>query len=344
MPSLLEHDIASQPTVIRELLRREMPLMSALCAGLPPCGYVLIAARGSSDHAALYAKYVWAILAGYPVALAAPSVHTLYHATPRMDGALVIGISQSGQSPDIVAVLEAGRRQGRPTIAITNDPASPLAGVADHVIELGVEAEITVAATKTYTAQLAVIAMLAAAWSGRPERLAELDTLPDALEATLRATEPIAEQAQRYREMASCVVIGRGYNYATAREVALKLKELTYTMATAYSSADFRHGPIATVEPGTPALLCMPSGATYADMRDLAEDLRRRQADLLVISDVAEALSLAQTSLPLPAPVPEWLSPITAVVPGQALALRLALARGFDPDVPRGLHKVTRTL
>src|SRR6185436_10009712 len=162
----------------------------------------------------------------------------------RMSGALVVGISQSGQSPDIVAVLEEGKRQGRPTLAITNDGSSPLAAAADHVIELHAGTERSVAATKTYTAQLAVMALLAAAWSGQPERLDELRRLPTALAATLETSAAVAQRAERYRYMEQCVVIGRGYNYATAFELTLKLKELTYVMADAYSSADFRHGPI----------------------------------------------------------------------------------------------------
>jgi glucosamine--fructose-6-phosphate aminotransferase (isomerizing) len=344
MTSLLDQEIASQPAVIARLLEREQAHIAAICAQLPPFSYVLIAARGSSDHAALYAKYVWATLAGQLIALAAPSVHTLYGVAPRMEGALVIGISQSGQSPDILAVLQEAKRQHRPTLAITNDGTSPLAALADHVVELHAGAERSVAATKTYTAELAVMALFAATWSADARHLRELARLPAMLEAALGAGTAIARQAERYRYMASCVVIGRGYNYATAHELALKLKELTYVMAMPYSSADFRHGPIATVESGSPVILCMPSGATFDDLRALAAELRRRDAELLVISDAPEALALAQTPLPLPAAVPEWLSPIAAILPGQALALHLALARGLDPDVPRGLHKVTRTL
>jgi glucosamine--fructose-6-phosphate aminotransferase (isomerizing) len=345
MPTFLEQEISSQPQVIAGLIEREAVRASRLVAQLPPFDYALIAARGTSDHAATYAKYVWPALAGCPVALAAPSLHTLYGAPPRMRGALVVGVSQSGQSPDIVAVLEEGARQGRPTLAITNDGASPLAEAADHVIEIHAGAERSVAATKTYSAQLAVMALLGAAWSGNPERQAELQRLPEALAATLAgATATVAQRAERYRYMEQCVVVGRGYNYATAMELALKLKELTYVQAQAYSSADFRHGPIATISEGLPAILMMPSGATFADMLDLARDLKSRGAELLIATDDAAAHALATTLLPLAAPLPEWLSPLAAIVPGQLLALHLTLAKGFDPDKPRGLQKVTRTL
>jgi glucosamine--fructose-6-phosphate aminotransferase (isomerizing) len=344
MTTFLEQEIHSQPEVLARLLERESDRVGQIVARLPACDYALIAARGTSDHAANYAKYAWAGLAGLPVALATPSMHTLYNTPPRMSGALVVGISQSGQSPDIVAVLEEGRRQGRPTLAITNDGASPLAAAADHVIELHAGQERSVAATKTYTAQLAVMALLAAAWSGRPERLAELRGVPEALSATLAGAADVMRRAERYRYMEQCVVIGRGYNYATALELALKLKELTYVQAVAYSSADFRHGPIATISEGLPAILIMPAGLALDDMLDLARDLQGRGAELLIASDDQGAQALATIQLPPAGGLPEWLSPLAAIVPGQVFALHLTLAKGYDPDRPRGLRKVTRTL
>jgi glucosamine--fructose-6-phosphate aminotransferase (isomerizing) len=344
MTTLLEEEIASQPAVLARLLEREGPRVRRMVAALPPFSYALIAARGTSDHAATYAKYAWAGQAGYPVALATPALHTLYHTPPRMDGALVVGISQSGQSPDIVAVLEEGKRQGRPTLAITNDGASPLAAAADHVIELHAGAERSVAATKTYTAQLAVMALLAASWNGQPGHWEAIGRLPDALADTLSAASALAARAERYRYIEQCVVIGRGYHYATALELSLKLKELTYVQATAYSSADFRHGPIATISEGLPVVLIMPAGAAFEDMLSLAHELRERGAELLIVSDDTAAHSLATTLLPMAGMVDEWLSPIPAIVPGQLLALHLTLAKGFDPDHPRGLKKVTRTL
>ncbi len=344
MATFLEQEIHSQPDVIARLLDLEIDRSARIVAQLPRFDYALIAARGTSDHAAAYAKYAWAALAGCPVARATPSLHTLYDTPPRMTGALVVGVSQSGQSPDIVAVLEEGKRQGRPTLAITNDGSSPLAAAADHVIEIHAGPERSVAATKTYTAQLTVMALLAAAWSARPERLAELRRLPEALAATLAHASSVAARAERYRYMEQVVVVARGYNFATASELALKLKELTYVMANAYSSADFRHGPIATVSEGLPVILLMPGGATFADMLDLARDLRGRGAELLICSDDPTADELATTLLPIAGSLPEWLSPVTTIVPGQILALHVAQVKGFDPDRPRGLQKVTRTL
>lgn len=344
MRTLLGEEIASQAEVIAGLLERELARVEQMVAALPAFSYALIAARGTSDHAATYAQYCWGAVARKPVALATPSLHTLYNAPPLLEQALVVGVSQSGQSPDIVSVLEEGRRQGRPTLAITNDGASPLAAAADHVLELHAGPERSVAATKTYTAQLVAMAMLGAAWSGDAARLHELRRLPEALAATLAQVEGVAARAERYRYAEHCLVIGRGFNYATALELALKLKELTYLMADAYSSADFRHGPIAAVAQGTPAILVMPRGAVFADMLDLAHELRARGAELLVCSDAPEALELATTPLPVAGDLPEWLSPVTAIVPGQTLALQLALARGLAPDTPRGLQKVTLTV
>ena len=344
MLSLLDQEIHSQPDVLARLLERETEHVAQIVAQLPPFEYALIAARGSSDHTALYAKYALATFANYPVALAAPSLHTLYGARPTLAHALVVGVSQSGQSPDIVAVLAEGKRQGRPTLAITNEGNSPLAAIADYVVELHAGVERSIAATKTYTAQLVALMLLAASLSGNTEHMAELRCLPDAVAATLQASNGIAEQAQHYRTMEQCVVIGRGYNYATASELALKLKELTYVTATSYSSADFRHGPIATIDTGFPTLLIMPKGVPFTDMLALASELRQRSAELLIVSDAPQALTMAKTAFPLASPVSEWLSPVTAIIPGQLLALHLAVAKGLNPDVPRGLQKVTKTL
>ena len=344
MISLLEQEIASQPSVVKRILEEETRHIEKIVAQLPTFDYALIAARGSSDHAATYAKYAWTTLAGYPVALAAPSLLTIYKTQMRLARALVVGISQSGQSPDIIAVLEEGKRQGRPTLAITNDGSSPLASIADHVIELHAGPEQSIAATKTYTAQLTVMAILAATLSGHAQHLDALQQIPAAMESTFQLNTKLAQYVERYRYMDRCIVIGRGYNYATSFELALKLKELTYIMVSAYSSADFRHGPIATIERGLPVFLVMQAGATYDDMLDLAMELQRREAELLVISESEQALSLARTALPIDPGIPEWLTPLITIIPGQLFALNLALTKGLNPDIPRGLQKVTKTL
>ncbi|MBU1878979.1 MAG: SIS domain-containing protein, partial [Chloroflexi bacterium] len=244
---------------------------------------------------------------------------------------------------DVVAVVAEGRRQGALTLAITNDPDSPLASATEHRLLLHTGPEHSVAATKTYTSSLTALALLSVALSRDLDRQTELDQLPQAVATALHLDGPAQAAAVRWRFATHCVVLGRGYNYATASEVALKLKELAYIAAEPYSPADFLHGPVALVQRDLPALIIAPSGAALDNVRELARDLRDAGAELLVISDDAELLALGQMALDLPGQVPEWLSPVTAAVAGQLLALHLAQTRGLDPDQPRRLHKVTRT-
>ncbi|HET92216.1 MAG TPA: SIS domain-containing protein [Chloroflexi bacterium] len=343
--SHLRREIHEQPAVLARLLDEQAATAARIAAAVRArdVRYAVLAARGTSDNAARYAQYLFGALAGLPVALATPSLFSIYHTPPQLRDALVLGISQSGQSPDIVAVVEEGQRQGALTIAVTNAPNSPLARSAAHVLLLNADQERAVAATKTYTAQLAALALLTAQLSQDDDMLTALRSTPQAVAETLRLEETIALAAQRYTYATECIVLGRGYNYATAFEIALKLKELTYIVADPYSSADFRHGPVAIVERGFPAIVVAPHGVVYPDVLALARDLIAREAELIVISEQSELLGLARTPLRLPTVLPEWLSPFTCVVPGQLLALHLTLSKGYDPDHPRGLTKVTET-
>jgi glucosamine--fructose-6-phosphate aminotransferase (isomerizing) len=343
--SFLQDEIRQQPQVLTTLLDQEIENAQRIAADLQARGakYVIMAARGTSDNAARYGQCLFGAYNRLPVGLATPSLFSVYGQPPRLEDSLIIGISQSGQSPDIVAVLEEGQRQGAPTLAITNVPESPLATQADFVIPLHAGEERAVAATKTYTAQLTALALLSCALGDDPNRLETLRQAPLAVERVLGGEELIARAVERYRYMETCVVIGRGYNYATAFEIALKLKELNYLIAESYSSADFMHGPIAVVGSGFPALVIAPSGKMFDTMRDFTLELKPRGAELLVISDRQDLLAQAVTPLPLPEGVPEWLSPIVAVVPGQLFALYLTLTKGHDPDQPQGIQKVTLT-
>jgi glucosamine--fructose-6-phosphate aminotransferase (isomerizing) len=349
--SFLQEEIHQQPRVLASLLEQETDETWRIAAELRkrPVQYAMIAARGTSDNAARYGQYLLGAHNRLPVALATPSLFSIYGTPPRLDGALVIGISQSGQSPDILAVVAEGRRQGAPTLAVTNDPTSPLAKEADYLLPLHASEERAVAATKTYTAQLAALALFSCALAGDHSRMEALRHVPGVVERVLGGEARIAAAVERYRYMESCVVLGRGYNYATAFEIALKLKELNHLVAESYSSADFMHGPIAVVghglgQPsGYPAMVVAPSGRMFDTMREFSLELKGRGAELLLISDNAALLAEATTPLPLPDCVPEWLSPLVAVVPGQLFALHLTLTRGHDPDRPLGLHKVTIT-
>jgi glutamine---fructose-6-phosphate transaminase (isomerizing) len=342
----LRDEILEQPEVAARFLARAPEVVGPLAAAIASRGidHVVIAARGTSDHAAIYAQYVLGIRHGLSVGLGTPSVISLYGGEPRLDRSLVIGISQSGASPDVVGVVTAGRRQGAPTLAITNDPASPLATAAETTIDLGAGPERAVAATKTYTTQLLAIAALSAALSGDPGDAADLEALPDALASTLALEPEVIAMAEEQAHADRLLVLARGYEYATAREWALKLKELARVFADPYSAADFEHGPLALLEPGVPALATVRPGpardGVVALLRRLRGDLG---ADLAVASDDAETLAEARWPLRLPAGTPEWLGPIVSIVPGQLHALHLTRARGLDPEAPRNLNKVTRT-
>ena len=342
----LYREIHEQPEVTARLLEGQRENAKALAAEIKrrDIGGVVIAARGTSDNAARYAQYLLAAANGLVVGLATPSLFTVYKTPPRFGNLLVLGISQSGKSPDIVSVVTEGKRQGALAAAITDFPGSDLGRTADYVLDLSAGEEKSVAATKTYTAELAAIALLSVALGGDAGRSEMLDRIPEQIGQALNVENQIARVAERYRYMQSCVVIGRGYNYATAFELSLKLKELTYTLVEPYSSADFMHGPLAMVVSGFPVITVAPSGQMLPDMMAFMDTVKQRQAELLVISDDQAALDMARVPLRLPTGVPEWLSPLTSIVPGQLFAMYLAHARDYDVDRPRGLHKVTETL
>ncbi len=342
----LHSEIFEQPQQLAALLekQRRTALEIARAIQTHPVQYAFLAARGTSDNAGRYANYLWSAHNGLPLALATPSLFTYYHTPPRLKGALVIGVSQSGQSPDIVSVLEEGRKQGCLTLAITNEPDSPLARAADLVLDIQAGAEKAVAATKTYSTELMAIAMISAALSNSEERWRELASVSQWAAQSLALDRAIAQMAQRYRYMSHCVVLGRGFNYATAFEWALKLKELTYVIAEPYSSADFQHGPIAMVEGGFPVLGVAPNGKVRASMQDMLTRLRReKDAELVVISDNAEVLTLAQSPIQLPPEIPEWLTPLICIIPAQLFACHLTEVKGYDTEKPRSITKVTET-
>jgi len=342
----LRDEIFEQPDAMARLIGQQRAPVAEVAATIKERGvrWTYLAARGSSDYAGLYAKYLWGAVNGMPMALAAPSLFGVYHRPPSIGDALVVGISQSGQSPDVVSVISEGRRQGALTLAITNDPSSPLAEAAELVIDTVTGPETAVAATKTYTAQLTAIAMLSAALSGDDEQQTWLARLPEVAAELLTSDTTVATAAERYRYMEQCVVLGRGFNYATAYEWAIKLKELAYVAAEPYSSADFKHGPVAMATRGFPVFAVVPGGEVFDNvatfLTELVEDLG---VELLTISNEQRALDLAHTAVPLPTELPEWLSPIPSIIPAQLFCYHLTRAKGYDTEQPRGLTKVTLT-
>jgi glucosamine--fructose-6-phosphate aminotransferase (isomerizing) len=342
----LHSEIFEQPERLASLLANQKQTVLEIAKAIQSHNvhYAFLAARGTSDNAGRYANYLWGAHNGLPLALATPSLFTYYQSPPRLQNALVVGVSQSGQSPDIVSVLEEGRKQNCLTIAITNISDSPLANAADFVLDIQAGVERAVAATKTYTTELMAIAMISAALEDSEQQWNELASVSRWAEQTLGLDETIEHMTQRYRYMSQCVVLGRGFNYATAFEWALKLKELTYLIAEPYSSADFQHGPIAMVEGGFPVLAVAPNGRVHDSMLDMLTRLRKQKdAELVVISDDADTLALAQSPIQLPPQIPEWLTPLVSIIPAQLFACHLTEVKGYDTDKPRNITKVTET-
>ena len=339
-------EIYEQPDRLEKLIIHQYQPMQDLAQAINRRGIqmVLLAARGTSDNAGRFAKYLLGNRNHLPVALAAPSLYTNYQTPPQLKNTLVIGISQSGQSPDIVSVLQDARKQNCLSLAITNNPDSPLGKTADFVIDLQAGPEHAVAATKTYTAELMVLALLATALNEDPQARYELESSSGWVDQVLKLDDSIAIAAQRYRYMQQCVVLGRGYNYCTAYEWALKLKELTYVSAEAYSSADFMHGPIAIINGGFPVMAVVPQGKVFPTMFETITRLKNQlKAELVVISNAQEALQMAEIPIEIPEQVPEWLSPIPSIVAGQLFTYHLTRIKGNDPENPRTIIKVTET-
>jgi glucosamine--fructose-6-phosphate aminotransferase (isomerizing) len=343
--TIMLEEIYEQPQAVARMLERETAKVARLVEALREreVRQVVVAARGTSDHAATYAKYLIEICLGIPVSLAAPSVYTLYDATVNLSNALVIGISQSGQALDVVQTLSSARAAGAITASITNVEDSAITEVSDFALYCRAGEERAVAATKTYVTSLGLIALLVGQWANKTEILNGLKQLPAQIEAVLPLHEQIAQTVERYRYIEECAVLARGLNQATALEAALKMTETSYLVAKAYSMADFLHGPIAIVSEGFPCFLFAPDGRAYPSMVDLALKLRERGAEMVIFAHSPEILDLATRGVALPVTLSEFLSPLLYIVPGQLWANYLSLARGQNPDRPRGLSKVTLT-
>lgn len=342
--SIYEQEIRSQPEIIARLLETQADWVGDVSTKLRGrFERVLVAARGSSDNAARYAQYLFGVQNQLVVSLAAPSLYTVYDQQLHMERTLVMGISQSGQSPDVVEVVAAGRRQGCPTLAITNDPASPLAQAAEYTIELRAGVEAALPASKTYTTALAVVALFSATLTGQADALTGLHQVPGWMQDSIDKLAGVGDAMGMYGTMTRCVVVGRGLNLATAHETALKVREVTGIIAEPYSAADFRHGPMAVVGKGYPVIMIAPQGAVFEDVSRLCQELRSLEATLSIISDDSGLLTRADLPLPIASGVPELFSPFSSIVAGQLLSLALAQSRGLDPDRPEGIRKITHT-
>jgi len=336
---LMAAEIAEQPGRWRALLAgagAELDGVAAAVRAYDP-HTVLLVARGTSDHAALYAKYLVEIRLGKPAGLVSPSTMTAYGARPDLRGVLMLAVSQSGGSPDLVRSVEVARAGGALTVAVTNNAASDLARAAQHHVDVLAGPERAVAATKSYTAQLLALHQLLDRIAGGDGSAAA--PLPDLADAVLASGDAVAQLATRYRFAQRMVTTGRGYSYPTAREAALKLMETAYVSAQAFSAADLLHGPLAMIDPQVPVLAVVADGIGGAAMAPVLPRLHERGADVCIVGSRASGATIA-----LPPGAPEELSPLLEILPFQLLALHVAVDRGGDPDAPRGLNKITETL
>jgi glucosamine--fructose-6-phosphate aminotransferase (isomerizing) len=346
MSKMLE-EIREQPAALERTLKEERSAVEALRSRLQRDRprLIVLAARGTSDNAAQFGRYLLEITTGIPVSLAAPSIFTLYNAPLNLRDSLVVAISQSGESTDTNLVLERAREQGALTVGITNEASSTLARLAEYTFLVRAGREKSVAATKTYTGQLLMLYSLAWALGGGidPEALARI---PEWAEQAVRLEPEIRARADRYRFMERALVVGRGLNYANAFEFALKLMETCYVVAERFSAADLLHGPIAMVEQSFPTFLFTPSGVTWPAMRELFDKLGQLKAETLVITDQSngEAGKLAKHAVCVPVSLEDIHTPIPYIIPAQLFAACLADQKGLDPDQPRTISKVTRTL
>ena len=343
--SLMLQEITEQPAALERTIREERAKVARLGAFLKrrDIDLIVLVARGSSDNAALFGRYLLEITTGIPVALAAPSVHTLYGAQLKLRRALVIGVSQSGEGEDINRVLENSRAGGAYTVGITNESASSMVGVVDETLLMHGGRERSVAATKTYTGQLMHFYMLAEALADAGVKLG-YERIPEYAAHALELRSAVEEIIERYVFMENCVVVGRGLIYANAYEMALKLMETCYVVAERFSSADFLHGPLAIVERHFPIMAFAPPGPTLGGVKELLGRLRELRADTLVITSNTEVAQMSTRAISLPGEISEVLSPVPYIIPAQLFAALLADAKGLNPDAPRSLAKVTRTL
>ena len=337
-------EIAEQPAALEKTIAEERAKISRLGESIKKreIDLIVLVARGSSDNAALFGRYLLEITTGIPVSLSAPSVHTLYQAKLNLKRALVIGVSQSGEGEDINRVLENARGCGAFTIGITNEPSSSMVNLVDETLLMHGGRERSVAATKTFTGQMMLFYLLAAALARDGE--IECDAIPNLVARALEQKPAIVELVQRYVFMENCVVVGRGLAYANAYEFALKLMETCYVVAERFSSADFLHGPVAMIERHFPVILFAPPGVMLEGTKDLIRRLRELRADTLTITGDIDAASMCSRSIIMPREIDEFLAPIPYIIPAQLFAALLAEAKGLDPDAPRSLSKVTRTL
>lgn len=342
---LMRQEIMEQPVVMKKCMENNAGVIAQIVAEIEKrniCG-TFVAARGTSDHAGTYGKYLIETTLGIPVGMAAPSVVTVYGKDLKLANYLVIGLSQSGKAADAIEVLKSANKAGALTVAITNDEESPMAKEAKFHLFCSAGLEKSVAATKTFTTELYLLALLVAEWakdSGLKKKLLEV---PENIEKILAASDEFKTKAQRYRYMNDCFVLSRGMNYPIAMEAALKIQETCYVKAKAYAVSDFYHGPLAMIDKDMPVFVYAPEGPMLKDMTDIVTRLKELDAELVIISNNESMLEMGCCTFRIPDTNDDAISPFYNTIVAQMFACELSLAKGLNPDQPRSLKKVTIT-
>lgn len=338
-------EIFEQPDVLANCMSNSVEQITEIIKSIKKneINNVVIAARGTSDHAAIYAKYIIEYLLGIPVVLAAPSIITVYNKKLKFTNSLVIGISQSGKAQDVLEVLNAANNQETLTISITNNSSSQLAKNAKFHLFTNAGKEESVAATKTFTSQMMMIAILAANWADDEKLIKDLKLIPSGLRKVLKLGDYIKTKAERYRYMEDCFVLSRGINYSAALECSLKIQETTYVRAKGYAISDFHHGPFAMIEDNTPVIVFAPEGPTSKDTYEMLEKLKKAKAEIILVTNIEELLERDYITFEIPKTSNDIISSFYNVVWSQMFACSLATTKGLNPDKPRGLNKVTIT-
>lgn len=339
------NEILEQPAALKRCLDRNIAMISDIVGGLNSknIDQVVIAARGTSDHAAVYGKYVIELLTGIPVSLAATSIFTIYQRKMNFAKSLIIGISQSGQAADVLETIRNGNESGAITIGISNNADSPIAKESRYFLNCEAGLEKSVAATKTFITEIFLLARLAAEWSSSNELKNELLLIPENISHMFEVSQAIEDRIERYRFMDECFVLARGINYAVSLEAALKIQETAYVRAKAFATSDFQHGPIAMIDKDIPIIIFAPDGPLLNDVCEMIGKLKNGDFETLIISNRKGVRDLGSVSFSIPDTANDMISPFYNVVVAQMFACKLALVKGLNPDSPRGLNKVTIT-
>ncbi len=345
MSTQMWKEILEQPVALERCHVKNVPVIKEIVQAVKSKNVkqVVLAARGTSDHAAVYGKYVIELLLGIPVSLAASSIFTIYQGNMNFENCLVIGVSQSGRAADVLEVMRNAKKNGAVTVGITNNAESDIALECEFFLNCEAGIEKSVAATKTFGTQIFLLAALAAEWAENTVLQEEIYQLPERLPQVFGVAEDIESKVERYRFINECFVLARGINYAISLEAALKIQETTYVRAKAFATSDFQHGPIAMLDRNIPAFIFAPDGPSLKDVTDMIEKMRKQDIETIVISNRNDILEMGTTAFRIPETSNDIISPFFNVIVAQMFACKLSLVRGLNPDNPRGLHKVTVT-